>query len=84
MIILSRKLGESIVLGSPAVSTVAGMAPLPPISDEAGPSGRGDGSPPASPTLAVTPPPSARDDRRAGPNRRRPRPTPLDCEAGEV
>jgi hypothetical protein len=74
MIILSRKPGEAIVLGPPAVLTVCGVVPSPPLSGDSGPSGRGGGSPPVCATFVATPRPKIEDAAHPGPIRRR-RPT---------
>ncbi len=65
MLILSRKRGESIVLpGGLAVSTLAGVVPPVPVPVGGdGPSGGGEGGPPACPALATIPGTDRRSDR---------------------
>jgi hypothetical protein len=76
VLILSRKPGESIVLGIASFAAMAEVGPMPPVPGDDGPSGGGEGSPP--PCAAVAGAPVEANRGRAGSGRRRDRP-PIKC-----
>jgi len=78
MLILSRKPGESVVIGGTSFPATAGPGPDPPVRGGAGPSGGGESSPAACAAVAENPGRSDRGRSRTGSDRRRDRP-PREC-----